>query len=98
MPFKKYNAIHLGKGKNSIKYYNIHLPEHPYAQGHGNIALHRVIMENKLGRYLLPGEIIHHINGNTLDNRLENLQLTTRAEHARTHGIVKDGSKGFQRC
>ncbi len=45
----------------------------------------RVLLEAHLGRELASSEIIHHINGNCSDDRVENLQIMTRAEHLNHH-------------
>ena len=46
------------------------------------IREHRLVMEKKIGRKIRKGEVVHHINGNPTDNRIENLVLCkTHGEH-----------------
>ena len=42
-------------------------------------------MEQHLGRRLNRGEIVHHINENITDNRIENLEIKTNGQHTRDH-------------
>lgn len=48
---------------------------------------HRYIMEQHLGRKLCTNEVVHHINGDARDNRIENLQVMSRSEHSAIHNI-----------
>ncbi len=46
---------------------------------------HRVVAEREMGFPLLDGETVHHVNGDGLDNRVENLLVMTRSEHSQHH-------------
>jgi HNH endonuclease len=53
--------------------------------GYPSIAEHRVLMEQHIGRELLPTEFVHHRNENRSDNRVENLEIMSLSQHSRLH-------------
>ena len=47
---------------------------------------HRIVAEQKIGRPLRKGEVVHHIDGNKHNNEPENLMVfRSQADHARWH-------------
>lgn len=55
--------------------------DHPCANSKGYVREHRVVMERMIGRLLTANEIVHHKDGNRLNNRPENLLLMTVSRH-----------------
>jgi hypothetical protein len=49
---------------------------------------HRRVMEQHLGRQLLPDEDVHHKDGNRLNNSLDNLEVIEHSAHTRRHRIL----------
>lgn len=76
--FNRFNPIRWRRGKSEKRNYKfIKTPDGR------RMREHRWLMEQHVGRKLLPTEHVHHINGDWRDNRLENLALLTNSEHQR---------------
>lgn len=88
-----------GKTKRNDGRVSVYAPKHPKARNGRYVFRYRLIMEAHLGRFLLPDEVVHHINGDTSDDRIENLVVTNSRTHQRMHTLL--GSKWarkYDRC
>ena len=68
-------------------YILVYVPDHPHAISDGAgkrtyILEHRLVMEQYIGRYLLPDEVVHHKDSNPSNNDISNLELfSSQSEH-----------------
>jgi len=60
-------------------------PKHLKANRDGYIYFSRYLMENKIRRCLKKDEVVHHINNDPLDDRIENLKLMSMGKHTALH-------------
>lgn len=77
MPIRKEKIVREG-------YYWVKRWGHPNAMKSGYISEHRLVMSEYLGRPLAKKEVVHHRDGNGLNNDISNLQLFASAgEHTK---------------
>jgi len=75
-----------GRVEDHRGYFRLYRKEHPNHDCNGYVAEHRIVMENNIGRYLRPEEIVHHIDGNKKNNNISNLVLfPSQREHRLCH-------------
>ena len=86
-PSSPIGATRIHKSKENLHYIVIKVAE-PNVWKYE----HRVITNAK------SSQQVHHINGNTLDNRLENLVLLSPKEHRIEHGLQQKWSRAFESC
>lgn len=87
---RNYNGINnpnwKGGRKFALGYKLVLCKDHPNADRKGYVQEHRLVMENYIGRLLDISEPVHHLNGNKLDNRIENLVLCkNNSEHIKKY-------------
>lgn len=72
-------------------YLRSYCPDHPRANNNGCVYTHILVAEEKLGRFLVNGECVHHVDRNRFNNSPDNLIVfKTVADHtAFHHGVEK---------
>jgi hypothetical protein len=73
-----------GSGKGCLM---IHCENHPNAHK-GFVPLHRIIVEEKLGRYLEKTELVHHIDCDNQNNMFSNFDVLTQSKHSIAHASL----------
>lgn len=73
--------IVTGEGSLSHGYWKTAVPDEDrwLTDGERHVGEHRYVMARHLGRPLAPDEVVHHVNGDRTDNRIENLELWSTA-------------------
>lgn len=96
------DSAHWKGGRSKIKgYWHVRVPNHPHARKSGYVAEHRLVMEEVLGRYLQPGEVVHHLDKDRENNSPENLIIfpsnAAHLKHELTGRIPKWTPEGRER-
>lgn len=88
-------VIMRGRIKNASGHIRCYTPNHPRAWDDRCMYEHIIIAERKIGRFLVEGEVVHHVNMDPGDNNPDNLLVCDYREHARLHDR---GRKGVSVC
>jgi hypothetical protein len=63
----------------------VYSPQHPRPERGNYVRRARLVIEKSLGRFLTSDEVVHHINGDSMDDRRENLIVLSQSDHAYLH-------------
>lgn len=74
----KGGSFNLKSGSRNVVYKTVF-------SGGKQVPEHRVIMERFIGRKLTKDEVVHHIDGNGLNNSLSNLTIMLKSNHSKLH-------------
>lgn len=69
--------------ENYQGYLTVYEPTHPKAKSNGRMLEHRIVMEQKLGRYLDRYEQVNHIDHDRKNNHPDNLEVMDASAHSR---------------
>jgi hypothetical protein len=92
-----HDPYHPGFITTDSGYILLRRPNHPNADSKGYVREHILVMEAHIGRYLVDGEVVHHIDRDKSNNDLDNLQLMTRSEHSSYHFHCGDSNRWLHR-
>ena len=74
-----------GRHVDCMGYVRILRKDHPLSDNRGYIREHRFIAAEEWGIEAIMGMDVHHINGDTADNRIENLEILSKGVHTSLH-------------
>lgn len=63
-------------------------PKHPKARHNGCYPTHILVAEERIGRFLEEGEVVHHLNMDRSDNTPSNLCVLSERKHMLLHRVL----------